>query len=356
MRRIILLPLTSVLACYSPAKEELTNDTTTMSTGGQESSSSSGATLTTTDTTVTSAEVTSSSTAESGSESESTVTATTTSVDESSSSSGDVPNVCGDGDRDPTSEECDDGNQDVGDLCDADCHFETLTFAYTGATEMLDVPAWVDTLRIEAFGAQGGGSLCCDTGESDDGGLGGYAAGTLATLAGVSLSINVGGAGASAGEGGWNGGGTAGMYGGSGGGASDVRIGATLEGRLIVGAGGGGGNCGCPDHGSGGGGGGLVGFAGISDQGYPAPGGGTQSSGGEPGEMGTPGTLGNGGTATGDPYHVAGGGGGYYGGGAGYATGAAGGSSYYGAATDPVTTESVQVGNGQILITPVASL
>ena len=357
MRRIILLPLASVLACYSPMKEDLTNDTTTMSTGGEESSSTSGATLTTTDTSITSAEVTSTSAEESASESESESTVTTTtSVDESSSSSGDVPAVCGDAIHDPDTEDCDDGNRDVGDLCDADCHFESLTFVYTGASEMFEVPAWVDTLRIEAFGAQGGGALCCDETIQDDGGLGGYAAGTLPTLAGVTLSINVGGVGASGGAGGWNGGGAGGMYGAGGGGGSDVRIGDMLFGRILVAGGGGGGNCGCPDHGTGGAGGGLDGDPGISNQGLPAPGGGTQNEGGAPGDNATPGTLGIGGTAVSDAYHVAGGGGGYYGGGGGFATGAGGGSSYYGTAVDPETTAAVQPGDGQIIITPVASL
>lgn len=71
------------------------------------------------------------------------------------SSSGEPMPVCGDGVLDPTSETCDDGNLMAGDLCDASCQVETVSFAYSGAPQVLSLPAWVGEVSIEAWGAQG---------------------------------------------------------------------------------------------------------------------------------------------------------------------------------------------------------
>lgn len=285
---------------------------------------------------------------------------TTMSVDPdtSGSSSDGVPEpMCGDGILDLATETCDDGNLEPGDLCDATCQVESVSFAYTGAPQQLDVPAWVDSLEVEAWGAQGGGSLCCDPPPQEDGGLGGYVSGVITTIGGVTLTIYVGGQGVTAGPGGFNGGGGGGTWGAGGGGATDIRIGAgTLTERLLVAGGGGGGNCGCPDHGAGGDGGGLSGAVGISNQGNTPGGGGTQAAGGAAGTNGTPGALGTGGTSvTGDLYHFAGGGGGYYGGGGAYAAGAGGGSSFVGVVLNGNTMPGVRPGDGELVLTPIAA-
>jgi cysteine-rich repeat protein len=276
--------------------------------------------------------------------------------DTGSSSSGAPPvSACGDGVLDLDTETCDDGNREPGDLCDADCQVETVVLGYTGGVQMLDVPDWVDSLEVEAWGAQGGGSSCSDGTVQDDGGLGGEVTGVVPTIGGTTLAIRVGGQGVVDGAGGFNGGGGGGFYGGGGGGATDVRIApGMLSNRLLVAAGGGGGNCGGPDHGAGGNGGGLSGQAGISNQGLPPGGGGTQAAGGAAGEYCTAGTLGQGGSAQADPYHVGGGGGGYYGGGGGYGAGGGGGSSYLGVLRNGSTVSGVREGHGELRLTPVA--
>jgi cysteine-rich repeat protein len=278
----------------------------------------------------------------------------TTSVEPDTGSEG-PQGGCGDGVLDPATETCDDGNLEPGDLCDPRCQVETLVLAFTGGPQVVEVPAWVDALEVEAWGAEGGDSVCCE-GPDDDGGLGGYVAGVLTTIGGTTLVVHVGGTGQPQGAGGYNGGGTGGEWGAGGGGASDIRIGAgMLANRLVVAAGGGGGNCGCPDHGAGGGGGGLSGQAGIANLGGPAGGGGTQAAGGPAGQDGTAGTLGQGGsTASGDLYHFAGGGGGYYGGGGAYAAGGGGGSSFLGVLRNGVTMPAVRQGHGEVRLTPIA--
>lgn len=278
---------------------------------------------------------------------------------EGSSSSGEpIEPVCGDGLLDPMTEACDDGNLMPGDLCDSMCQVESVTFGYTGMPQPLALPSWVGEVTIEAWGAQGGGANCCDPPDQMDGGLGGYATGTVPVPVGAMLTVFVGGQGMMAGPGGFNGGGNGGQYGAGGGGASDVRVGApTLANRVLVAGGGGGGNCGCPDHGEGGAGGGLMGGDGISLQSWLPASGGTQAAGGAPGDNGsTPGVLGDGGGAPpGNDYHMAGGGGGYYGGGGAYAAGGGGGSSYFGGAPGGATMPGVQAGDGQVIITPVAA-
>jgi hypothetical protein len=232
-----------------------------------------------------------------------------------------------------------------------------VVFNYTGAQQTWIVPAGVTNVTIEAWGAQGGDSGICGGTVDFDGGLGGFATGTLNVSPGQTIYVFVGGKpttnpnGYSAG--GWNGGGSSGQYGGGGGGASDVRVGGnTFNNRVIVAAGGGGGNHGCPNHGHGGAGGGLTGAAGISYQNWAAPGGGTQVAGGLGGAMPSQaGTFGTGGGATiGSDYHVGGGGGGWYGGGSSYATGGGGGSSYIAGVMGGVTTPGVQSGNGLVKI------
>jgi len=232
----------------------------------------------------------------------------------------------------------------------------TDTFNYTGGTQTWVVPAGVTSVDIEAWGAQAGPSyLIAISGFEEDGGLGGYASGTLAVTPGDTLNIYVGGKPAGVNgtpvAGGFNGGGQGGRFGGGGGGASDVRVGGTaLTDRVIVAGGGGGGNGGAPNHGTGGGGGGLVGISGIGYTGWTGGGGGTQAAGGTAGGNGAqPGQLGLGGATP--VYHMAGGGGGYYGGGSAYAAGGGGGSSYIDGVTGGTTTESVQTGDGQVSIT-----
>jgi len=222
------------------------------------------------------------------------------------------------------------------------------TFSYTGGQQTWAVPLCVTSVTVEAWGAQGGGSDCCGGSIQDDGGLGGYAKGTLTVNPGETLYIYVGGKGQVAGAGGWNGGGSGAQYGGGGGGASDIRKGGTsLNDRKLVGGGGGAGNCGCPDHGSGGYGGGLTGGTGAG--GWTPGTGGTQTEGGAAGSNCNPGTFGNGGSNP--AYHMAGGGGGWYGGGCAYAAGGGGGSSYYGGTTNGTTSANTRSGNGQVTVT-----
>ncbi|MBM4353921.1 MAG: hypothetical protein FJ109_09015 [Deltaproteobacteria bacterium] len=222
------------------------------------------------------------------------------------------------------------------------------TFSFTGGQQTWAVPLCVTSVTLEAWGAQGGGSDCCGGGIQDDGGLGGYAKGTLAVVPGETLYVYVGGKGQVAGAGGWNGGGSGAQYGGGGGGASDVRKGGTsLNDRKLVGGAGGAGNCGCPDHGSGGYGGGLTGGTGAG--GWTPGGGGTQTEGGAAGSNCSPGTFGNGGSNA--AYHMAGGGGGWYGGGCAYAAGGGGGSSYHGGCTNGSTSSNTRSGSGQVTIT-----
>ena len=123
------------------------------------------------------------------------------------------------------------------------------TYSYTGAPQTFVVPAGVNLIQIETWGAQGGGPV-----GGGAPGLGGYAIGSLVVTPGQNLNIYVGGAGEAHGlgtpcVGGWNGGGgtgigldpgSGGVYTGSGGGASDVRVGGNGLGNRIIVAGGGG--------------------------------------------------------------------------------------------------------------------
>ncbi len=242
-----------------------------------------------------------------------------------------------------------------------------LCFDYTGSEQSWIVPAGVDSIFIEAWGAEGGSaynnlSWC---GNLDMGGNGGYASGKIAVTAGQTLYFYVGGRGLDGpGPGGFNGGGDAPLDPGSdpntlasGGGASDVRLGGnSLTDRIIVAGGGGGAEWSgyCQEAGVGGG---LIGGIGLGDSQDPSMSGGPgdQSAGGYAGFdpcgffLNTPGALGVGGRAT--FYHSGAGGGGYYGGGgAGCDSHGGGGSSYIDGVVGGTTTPGVRTGNGSICI------
>ena len=238
-----------------------------------------------------------------------------------------------------------------------------IDFSYTGKVQTYTVPAGIDSVLLQVWGAQGG-----QGGPKNLGGKGGFSEGKMRVTPGDVLYIYVGGEGqGSATEqkltglcaGGWNGGGNGnnwmtntsasnGVRGG-GGGATDISLRGTansttwndnnhLYSRVIV-AGGGGGNIyfsSISNLYTPGVGGGTSGSNGLSTsnvaQGYGA----TQTSGG----ANTSGSYNNystssfgcGASASTGQYTLCGGGGGWYGGGAGNAAG--GGSGYiYTAAT-----------------------
>ena len=241
-------------------------------------------------------------------------------------------------------------------------------FNYTGAAAPFTVPECVTSIRVDAYGAQGG------NGTFYLGGLGGRVQATLTVVPNTSLSVVVGGAGVGptlGGTPGFNGGGQGNTNPASdssaGGGASDIRVTPFGIGNriLVAGAGGGAGfNCGTttgmPDHGGAGGG--------LTGQQYPslctpmgAGGGGTQTAGGVGGVSGAnqagSGGLGFGGM--GQPTNGStvnteggGGGGGYYGGGGGLYGGGGGGSSFVTASgSSAIThTQGVRAGNGMVTI------
>lgn len=260
----------------------------------------------------------------------------------------------------------------------------TTTYSYTGSVQTFTVPAGVDTITIEAWGAQGNSNPL-----GVAGGLGGYATGKLLVNAGDVLSIYVGGGGTTTTVGGYNGGGTGGnagnptSYGGGGGGASDIRLnGVALTDRVIV-AGGGGGAAGnrVASLGRGNGGGGGAGYyGGGGGAAWPStsivlPIGGSQVAGGaggtstftslNPTNNGTAGVFGiggNGGLETtsnqagsqaGSVGAVGGGNNGANGTYAGNFSGqsGAGGSGYTGTLLNASMTNGLRSGNGQIILT-----
>ncbi len=245
----------------------------------------------------------------------------------------------------------------------------TASFSFNGNLQTWTVPPGVCTIQIEAWGAQGGSTSLVQ------GGLGGYAKGSLQVTAGQVLQIYVGGQGGNP-NGGWNGGGNGhngGSYpaSGGGGGASDVRLGGvTLADRIIVAGGGGGavtlysGSFAVMTPGSGGGltgtdAGSVNNGSGIATGGQ----GGTATAGGNGGTgsaNGNPGTLGTGGNAFQSSDSMGGGGGGgYYGGGSGgyqslgtnIASSGGGGSGYIGGVSNGSFQTGVRSGNGQVIIT-----
>lgn len=231
----------------------------------------------------------------------------------------------------------------------------TETFNYTGSMQTWVVPSGVNTVFIEAWGAQGGANWI----NNDN--FGGYAAGDLAVTPGQTLYIYVGQQPNSI-TGGWNGGGNGEGAGQGGGGGSDVRInGTTLNDRVISAGAGGGAGYWASLHVVGGQGGGLTGGEGYRVPSYAAnPGGlgGTQTAGGAYGTCVTfnvtalAGSFGQGGSPSACGCEGYGGGGGWYGGaGSGNCRGGGGGSSYIGGVANGVTNTGVRTGHGEIKIT-----
>ncbi|MFL5826226.1 MAG: putative Ig domain-containing protein [Thermoleophilaceae bacterium] len=224
------------------------------------------------------------------------------------------------------------------------------------------VPALVDAVTIDVFGAQGGDKV-------NDGGGGGEVRATLSRSGGYTLDLEIGSAGVGNGTAGVPGGGAGGSpslghHAGGGGGMSIVSVGAT---RLMIGGGGGGAGYDDGQWAWGGNGGGLNGDSacGCLDPALvQAAGGGTQSAGGAGtggGSSGAADTGGAGGATTGG----GGGGGGYYGGGgggdppSGVSSGGGGGSGYVntGDASNPMTSVTYNspshAGDGLVVITYV---
>ncbi len=240
----------------------------------------------------------------------------------------------------------------------------TINYNYTGAVQTLTVPAGVDSLFLQVWGAQGGSG----TGSSTTlypGGKGGYSQGMMPVSAGDVLNVYVGGQGKNSEAnyttgttypGGFNGGGAAGTHtyssgyyqGGSGGGATDIRVNSTsLYARAIVAGGGGGTGMDNTSYygGVGGGTSGTDGGASTASgsAGTPTAGGigstsnsyayGTVTTNSVNGQAGSFGLGGNGGEGT-NCSGGSGGGGGWYGGGGGKsgssstAGGGGGGSGY----------------------------
>ncbi|MGO9879185.1 MAG: hypothetical protein ACLPSM_07500 [Acidimicrobiales bacterium] len=236
------------------------------------------------------------------------------------------------------------------------------TYSYTGGPQSFTVPPGVETVTIDALGAQGGS-------DGGAGGLGGEGITNLAVTPGQVLQVDVGGAGGPGpGGSGWNGGGASGSSdAGGGGGASDLRTGtcaATLSCAfstgVVVGGGGGGGSTGHLYNWSGGTGGGSAGGSGAVQAGS----GGTQTGGGAgggagafcaPSDVGSAGNAGEGGVGGPDDFANScngggGGGGGYFGGGGGgdaqgEASSGGGGSGY-----GQMLLSGVQSGNGVVVI------
>lgn len=245
-------------------------------------------------------------------------------------------------------------NPDEDCVLSGDAFACTLTYAFTGAAQTLQVPADVSSVGVVAVGAAGGAG-------GSTPGRGAVVSGNLDVTPGATYYVVVGGPGAhsqtAGGGAGFNGGGAA--IGDSsttgGGGATDLRTvpvgtAGSLESRLVVAGGGGGVDVGF----STGGDAGLVGAPGAQGSGANSgPGqGGTQTAGGAAGSTasggiaGTPGTLGQGG-AGGRNYGGGGGGGLYGGGGAGGATGGTGSGGGGGSSLAPAGGSVVVNSTGQ---------
>lgn len=275
---------------------------------------------------------------------------------------------------------------------------QSITFNYTGSIQTFTVPACVDSITIDARGAQGGSAL---------GGLGARMVGTFTVTPAEQLNILVGGQGdPSIGQGAGGGGGTfvadisnnplivAGGGGGQGSSGAGNPGNTTITGSNgtmpisggIGGTGGGGGG-GASDNGScisGGGGGGFCGNGGEASNGGSPGAGGIGCNNGGNGSSGTlcasgvgisyiNGGAGGVGCSTGGCNPVSGGygggggtaggggagGGGYSGGGgggwnSGTPSGGGGGGSYN-IGSNQNNTSGFQSGNGQVTITWTAS-
>lgn len=170
----------------------------------------------------------------------------------------------------------------------------TSNFNFTGGIQTFNVPCGVDSVFIQAWGAQGGSGANGGSGSTTvlggAGGLGGYAEGWLNVTPGDVLNVFVGGQGATP-TGGFNGGANGGTENaGGGGGASDVRFNGTDESNrvLTAGGGGGGGRGGCEGSGGnpGNGGNGGAGGGGIGSNGGDSPTSGGVAGGGFGGNQG----------------------------------------------------------------------
>lgn len=195
-------------------------------------------------------------------------------------------------------------------------------YSYTGSMEKFRIPVAAKSLKVEAYGAQGGSVMSSGT---STGGRGGLMICSLevSDILSRTLYVAVGGAGTGYSNttrpnyGGWNGGGdsvstvSVGCQSGSGGGASDVRLvnmtdANSLDTRLVVGGGGGGGGGSGGEGGTcattGGNGGGITGMSGTGNGGSLGGEGGGAGRGGvgeSPG--GQTGLYGQGGVATTTP-------------------------------------------------------
>ena len=234
---------------------------------------------------------------------------------------------------------------------------DTTDFDYTGNVQEYVVPAGVDSVIMQVWGAQGGGEFAAQY--WGRGGKGGYATGAMAISPGTTLYVVVGQEGfQSATTQAYNGGGYGNLNtssygnGGTGGGATHI---ATATGilsslssntsavKIVAGGGGGAGGCTSPSYSTyaynGGAGGGLNGIDGLgySSTSRVGGGGGSQSAGGTSYAGSYPPVVQSGfgqgacvNAYTGDIIQGGGGGGGYYGGGCGFHNGGGGGggSSY----------------------------
>jgi hypothetical protein len=209
----------------------------------------------------------------------------------------------------------------------------TVTCAYTGAAGAFTVPAGVSHVTVDVRGAEGAAT---DAGIA---GLGGEVTGTLSTVPGSTLQVQVGGA-ATGATGGYGGGGSSSGTGGGGGGASSLT---GPSGPLVVAGGGGGGGALGSFGSDGGDGGGDSGADGAFQGLTVADGtGGTQTAGGATG-----GAAGQGGDGVGGA-----GGGGWFGGGGSVEGGGGGGAGYVaGSVSGSVLTTGGQSGNGVITLT-----
>ena len=211
-----------------------------------------------------------------------------------------------------------------------------IPYSFTGTYDTYTVPAGVESVKLQVWGAEGG-----QTNYSSytwKGGKGGYSEGIMPVNAGDVLYVYVGGKGGNGSTGaggpvtgGWNGGGSSGsstsyFYGGAGGGGTDIRVNNNSLYARVIAAGGGGGAYGTQTNVevAGGHGGGLSGTQGTYYSSYTGRRGGaaSQTTGGAAGTGGTAGTgyagaFGVGGNSNTGQASGGGGGGGWYGGGGG---------------------------------------